>query len=162
MRPDVQIMDGALFEAVLEKARRCDRRRMNHNFHQSLEENPNRLLNVLLEGTYIAPHRHLHPPKAESFLVVQGRLAFFIFDDQGAVIQQHTLGPAPGDPAAALGIDLAPGVWHTLVALTPHAVCFECKPGPYMPMDDKEFAPWAPREGDEGVAEYMERLLADR
>ena len=155
----VQIMDGALFEAVLQRARRSPRRRMNHNFHRSLDENPNRLLNVLLEGTYIAPHRHLHPPKAESFLVLQGRITFVIFDDRGAIIERHTLGPLPGDDAAALGIDLAPGVWHTLIARTPHAVCYEVKPGPYRPTDDKEFARWAPREGDQGVAEYMERLI---
>lgn len=156
----VQIMDGALFDAVLEKARQSPRRRMNHNLHQTLDENPNRLLNVLLEGTYIAPHRHLHPPKAESFLVLQGRITFFIFDDQGAVIQRHTLGPLPDDPAAGLGIDLAPGIWHTLVARTPHAVCYEVKPGPYAPTNDKEFATWAPREGDQEVAEYMAGLLA--
>ena len=155
----VQLIDGALFEAVLRRARQSPRRRMNHNFHRTLEENPHRLLNVLLEGTYIAPHRHLHPPKAESFLVLAGRIAFFVFDDNGEVIQRHILGPLEGDPAA-VGIDLAPGVWHTLCAVTPHAVCHEVKPGPYAPADDKEFASWAPREGEDGVAEYLARLLA--
>ena len=27
------------------------------------------------------------------------------------------------------------------------------------PANDKDFAPWAPREGQPGAAEYLERLL---
>ena len=34
------------------------------------------------------------------------------------------------------------------------------KPGPYSQANDKDFAPWAPREGEPGAAEYLERLLA--
>ena len=59
-------------------------------------------------------------------------------------------------PAA---IDLPPGVWHTLAALSPHAVCYEVKPGPYLPANDKAFAPWAPREGEPGAPAYLASLL---
>jgi cupin fold WbuC family metalloprotein len=136
----VQLIDRPLIDGLLAEARRLPRLRLNHNFHRELEENPNRLLNVLIRGTYIAPHRHLDPPKAEAFLVLEGRAAFFIFDDRGVVLRRLVLGPA-GAGAGALGIDLAPGIWHTLAALDEHAVCFEVKPGPYRPLDDKEFAP---------------------
>ena len=60
----------------------------------------------------------------------------------------------------AIGIDIQPGVWHTLAVLTPHAVCYEVKPGPYSPANDKDFAPWAPREGDSDAAAYLEKLVA--
>ena len=146
-----------LIEATLEKARQSPRRRMNYNFHAGPEDNPHRFLNVLLENTYVAPHRHLRPPKAESFLVLEGRIAMFCFDDDGAVQSRHVLGY--GNGAEALGIDLAPGVWHTLTAVTPYAVCYEVKPGPWDPATDKEFAPWAPREGEEGAPEYLRKLL---
>jgi hypothetical protein len=59
-----------------------------------------------------------------------------------------------------IGIDIAPGIWHTLVVLSAHAVCYEVKPGPYSVKDDKGFAPWAPREGQPGVAEYLSKLEA--
>jgi cupin fold WbuC family metalloprotein len=136
----VQLIDAALLAEVLRQARKSPRLRMNYNFHARDEENPNRFLNAILRGSYIAPHRHLNPPKPEAFVVVEGRVAFFIFDDAGAVAAVHFLGREPGD---ALGIDQPPGVWHTLAALTPHAVCYEVKPGPYAPAG-KDFAPLGP------------------
>ena len=149
----VQILDSALLASVLERARQSPRLRTNHNFHRSLEDNPHRFLNVMLRGTYIAPHRHLDPPKSESFLVLEGEAAFFTFDDRGAVTATYLLG------RDARGIDVAPGVWHTLAVLSPHAVCYEVKPGPYSAANDKDFAPWAPREGDAGVPAYLESLV---
>jgi cupin fold WbuC family metalloprotein len=155
MPPQVQLITSDLFAAVLEQAGRSPRRRTNFNFHPGLEDNPHRLLNVMLEGTYIQPHRHLDPPKSETFLVLEGKAVIFLFDDEGRVTHRHTLGPG----AEALGIDLAPGVWHSLAVPSAHAICFEVKPGPYTQATDKEFAPWAPREGDPGAAEYLRRLL---
>ncbi len=153
----VQLMTSELFERVLAEARSSPRRRMNFNFHATLDENPSRLLNVMLRGTYIRPHRHADPPKAESFVVLEGRIAVLIFDDGGHTIDRFALSRADG----ALGIDIPPGVWHTAAALSEHAVCFEVKPGPYVQTTDKEFAPWAPREGDPRCTEYLEALLCD-
>jgi cupin fold WbuC family metalloprotein len=157
MSDRVQLMTAALFERVLGEAIASPRRRMNFNFHATLEENPSRLLNVLLRGTYITPHRHSDPPKAESFVVLEGRIAVVIFDDSGRVEQRYALGRGE----AAMGIDIAPGIWHTAAALSDHAICFEVKPGPYVQAVDKEFAPWAPREGDPRCAGYLETLLCD-
>lgn len=151
----MQLIDRDLLARVLEQARRSPRRRMNHNFHASLLDNPSRFLNVLIRGTYIRPHRHLDPPKPESILVLEGRVACLLFDDAGRVERSETLGPGE----SALGIDLDPGIWHTLVVLSPQAVCFEVKPGPYSAATDKDFAPWAPREGEPEVAAYLESLL---
>jgi cupin fold WbuC family metalloprotein len=150
----IQIVDRALFDRLIEQARKSPRLRTNHNFHQSMDDNPHRFLNVMVRGTYITPHRHLDPPKAESFLVLRGEIAFFLFDDSGAVTRTEILG------REKMGIDIASGVWHTLAVLTPEAVCYEVKPGPYSAANDKDFAPWAPREGDPSASEYLERLAA--
>jgi hypothetical protein len=37
-------------------------------------------------------------------------------------------------------------------------VVYEVKTGPYAPNNDKSFAPWAPREGEPGVAAYLREL----
>ena len=140
----MQLIDKEIIRTTLEAARRSPRRRMNHNFHTGPEDNPHRFLNVMLQNTYVAPHRHRIPPKAESFLVLEGCIALVTFEDGGAVRSSHFLGDTP--PATARGIDLEPGVWHTLTAVTPYAVCYEVKPGPWDPTTDKEFAPWAPME----------------
>ena len=154
MSGGVRVLSRALFDDLIERARLSPRLRINHNFHSSMEDNPHRFLNVMVQGTYIAPHRHLDPPKAESFLVLRGEVAFFIFDDAGRVARTEVVG---GDP---MGIDLAPGIWHTLSPLSAHAVCYEVKPGPYSAANDKDFALWAPREGDPGAAAYLESLMA--
>jgi cupin fold WbuC family metalloprotein len=119
-----------------------------------MEDNPHRFLNVMIQGTYIAPHRHRDPPKAESFIVLEGELAFFTFDDAGRVAITVILG------RDAIGVDVQPGVWHTLAVLTEDVVCFEVKPGPYSAATDKDFAPWAPREGDVGAEAYLDRLVS--
>ncbi len=153
LMPAIQLLDTALFASLVERARQSPRLRTNHNFHASMEDNPHRFLNVLIRGTYIAPHRHLDPPKAESFLVLEGEIAFFTFDDAGRIASSHVLG------RDVMGIDVVPGVWHSMAPLTPHAICYEVKPGPYVATNDKDFAAWAPREGDPGVAAYLESLI---
>lgn len=151
----VQLIDAPLIEATLGRARSSPRLRTNHNFHPDLESNPHRFLNAWIRGTYAAPHRHLKTPKPESFVVLSGEVVVFLFDDAGTVTSRHILGRE-----GLLGIDLAPGIWHTLAPLTETAVCFEVKPGPYDPASDKEFAPWAPLEGDPGTADYLAALMA--
>jgi cupin fold WbuC family metalloprotein len=150
----IQLLDSELFGSLIERARRSPRLRTNHNFHVSMDDNPHRFLNVMLHGTYITPHRHREPPKAESFLVLSGELAFFTFDESGHIASVHILGRDP------LGIDIQPGVWHTLAVLSEHAICFEVKPGPYSVMNDKDFATWAPREGEPNASKYLEGLIS--
>jgi hypothetical protein len=38
-------------------------------------------------------------------------------------------------------------------------VAYEIKEGPYRPFTAKNFASWAPAEGEPGVAKYIEKLL---
>jgi cupin fold WbuC family metalloprotein len=149
----VQLLDSGLFASLIERARQSPRLRTNHNFHSSAEDNPHRFLNVMTRGTYITPHRHRDPPKSESFIVLEGELAFFIFDDAGQVTGTHVLG------RDTIGIDIQPGVWHTIAVLSEHVVCFEVKPGPYSAANDKDFAPWAPMEGDPRAKAYLEGLV---
>ena len=150
----MQLLDSTLVTVLIERARQSPRLRTNYNFHTSMEDNPHRFLNVMVRGTYIAPHRHRDPPKSETFIVLEGKLAFFTFDDTGQVRDVHILG------RDALGIDVQPGVWHTLAVLSPHAVCFEVKPGLYSAANDKDFAPWAPREGDPSAGAYLDALVS--
>ncbi len=153
MQKLVQPITPELIESLVTKARQSPRRRINYNFHQSMEENPHRFLNVMLRGTYIRPHRHLDPPKAETFLVLDGRVAFCEFDDEGVLLNSLVLGKG-GLP----GVDLSPGVWHSLVVLSESAVCFEIKPGPWRAEDDKEFALWAPPESTLEAEAYLNQL----
>lgn len=129
---------------------------MNHNFHATMEENPHRFLNVMLRGTYVRPHRHLDPPKTEGFLILDGEAGIVCFDNSGSITQSVRLGPG----CDAIGADLEAGLWHTIVALSDRAICYEVKPGPYTKANDKDFAVWAPAEGDPQVGEFLARIVA--
>lgn len=155
----VHLIDADLLNLVVGRARASERRRTNHNFHRDADDNPHRFLNAMLAGTYVQPHRHRDPPKAESFVVLQGSVAVFLFDDAGSVLARHDLHAEGQGPR---GIDIQPGIYHSLVVLSEAAVVFEVKPGPYRREDDKEFAPFAPAEGDADCSGYNERLLAHR
>jgi cupin fold WbuC family metalloprotein len=152
----VQLITTELFGDLASKASASPRRRMNHNFHTDPGDNPHRMLNVLLRGTYVRPHRHVTPAKTEAFLPLTGRVGVVCFDDDGAVSEQYALDAA----GPVRGIDLAPCIWHTVVALSDVSVCYEVKPGPWEPASDKDFAGWAPPEGDPAVAAFLARMEA--
>lgn len=155
MTQPVQRITQSLLDETITLARKSPRLRMNHNFHDSPVANPHRFLNAICRGSYCPPHRHVTPPKPESFLLLSGRLAFLLFDDEGRITECHRLGEN-----GLLGVDVAPGLWHSIVALSDAAVCYEVKPGPYEPIADKDFAPFAPREGDPTAPAYLAKLEA--
>jgi cupin fold WbuC family metalloprotein len=137
-------LDQTLFTELAEKAAANPRGRQHHNFHQ-MEDACHRMAVGLQPDTYIPPHRHLGDNKAETLLVLKGRLGLLIFDESGVVVKNAL---APGEDAKlAETID-------GLVVLEADSLMFECKAGPYRPVGEGELAPWAPREGEPGVAEY--------
>jgi cupin fold WbuC family metalloprotein len=158
---EVQLISQAIFDRVAQAAAVSPRRRMNHNFHSGAADNPHRFLNILLRGTYIRPHRHSNPPKAETFLVLEGVAEVILFDDAGAVTGRFRLGADTAE-GHLWGVDIPAGTWHTILPVTARAVCFEVKAGPWDPASDKEFAEWAPSENEPTAAAYAGSLLASR
>jgi hypothetical protein len=62
------------------------------------------------------------------------------------------------DSKAANLIEISGGEWHSFFFCSPGAVILEVKPGPYEPDLDKEFATWAPREGDSSSVSFLSWL----
>ena len=112
------------------------------------------MLNVLQPHSYVQPHRHIDPPKAESIIVLKGTLVCVEFSQSGDIESFHRLSP----DTFSIGIDIEPGIYHTIFAATEDTVLFEVKPGPYERSSDKDFAPWAPSEGAENSEEYLIKL----
>ena len=150
---EIQIIDSDLIGSLVTKAKNAERKRTNHNFHEP-QEVYQRFLNVLSKNTYISPHRHLSDPKPETFVVLEGEIGFLIFQANGDLQEFHKL----SSKGPKRGIDLQPGVWHSLVCLTDTAVCFEGKSGPYDPSVDKEIHPKIPLEGDPKVVETIQHF----
>lgn len=129
-------------EAARGAAQVAPRKRNNYNLHKHLDDAIQRFFNCLEPETYVRPHRH-EPGKFELFVLLSGAAGVLVFDDGGGVLEKHLLAPE-----ALVAVEIPGGVIHTVVALAPHTLLFEVKPGPYEPITDKDFAPWAPSEGD--------------
>ncbi|UZE17043.1 WbuC family cupin fold metalloprotein [Pseudomonas sp. B21-054] len=71
-------LDQALFDELADKAAANPRGRQHHNFHQ-MDEPCHRMAVGLQPSTYIPPHRHLSADKAETLLVLRGRLGVLLF-----------------------------------------------------------------------------------
>ena len=121
------VIDKALLDKVSELAKASPRLRMNYNFHQSLDDKCHRMLNAVEPGADIPIHRH--PDKAESFVVLRGRVRSTTYNDDGSIIESVVLSPGDG----SFGVDIPKGVWHKLESLESGSVAFECKAGPFVP-----------------------------
>lgn len=145
----------ALVDELAGWSRKSPRGRIILPLHKGPEAKLHRMLNAMQPGTYIQPHRHLFPPKAESVIVLRGALIVFIFDEDGRIKEIHPLKAGSGN----IGMDSEPGAYHTFVVTEPDTVIFEVKPGPYNQADDKDFAVWAPAEGEDEALDYLKRLV---
>lgn len=149
-----KIISPELLNEVIQKAKNSPRGRMNHNFHDDLADPINRMLNAFEPGTYIQPHKHETPDKREVFIVLRGSLVVVFFDDSGTPTDFVLLDRDKGNYA----VEIPVGTWHTVIALESGSVVYEVKDGPYFPISDKNFASWAPKEGDATFSEYIEQL----
>lgn len=154
---ELALLTQSQLDEALEYSRKSPRQRVILPLHRSESDALQRMFNAIQPASYVRPHRHLHPPKAEAWIVLRGAALFVTFRDDGA-IDQHVVLRAAGDP---FGVDLVPGRYHTVLALAADTVVYEVKTGPYNASDDKEFAPFAPAEGSADAAGYLARLRAD-
>lgn len=151
----MKLIDNALFEGLCAQAEDVPRRRVHHLLHDSHDEPVQRMLIAVQPGTYFRPHRHTAPLKWELMLVLKGAAAWLGFDEQGRVTGRTEAGAH----RSSKGLEYPPGTWHALVCLAPDTVLFECKPGPFAPIAEGDFAPWAPEEGTADAGEYVRWML---
>lgn len=156
MESRLKLITASLMTELSHQAAASIRGRSNFNLHPHLTDPVQRFLNAIEPGSYVRPHRHGNPVRWELFVVLHGAAVVLLFDDAGVVMERVEL-DAGGSVRAA---EIPPGVWHTVVARVSGTVLFEFKEGPYAPLSDKDFAAWAPAEGDLKCPQWVERFLA--
>lgn len=121
----MKIIDDQLINGVVEQAKKSPRLRMNYNFHQSLQDKCHRFLNALEPGTQIPIHHH--PTKAETVVILKGKVKVTTYNDEGEILESCVLSQASG----IYGVDIPANVWHDVECLEP-SVLMECKEGPFV------------------------------
>lgn len=120
------------------------RLRANWDLHTGAPDPVQRFCNAIEPGSYVRPHRHGEAGKWELSIALKGQVVLVLFTPEGVLTNRIMLSAA----GPTFGIETEPGTWHSFAALEPGSVLFELKPGPYDPAADKDFAAWAPAEGD--------------
>jgi cupin fold WbuC family metalloprotein len=138
-----------MISELLARAAEAPRKRTNLNLHADPSDPTNRFLNAGIAGTYVRPHRH-RSDRWELVSVLRGRLDLVIFAPDGEITRRLML-----DSDGTALVEIPGGAWHTLVFRAPGAAVLEIKPGPYDAALDKEFAAWAPAEGDPEAAQFL-------
>lgn len=113
-----------------------------------------KLLNALEPETYIQPHKHFLKDHQELFVALRGKLIIVIFDIHGNIIEHVLIGPRED----ALIFEVPGNTWHTIWSLEKGSVVMEVIKGPYNRESFKEFASWAPAEGDLSCDKYIEEI----
>lgn len=148
-------IDKEVLNCVIQQAKSAPRKRKNYNFHETFGDPINRMLNAVEPGSYVQPHKHEDPDKREVFLLLKGRMAVVFFDNNGNVNDHIIL-----DNKENFGVEIPPSAWHTIIALETGTIVYEIKDGPYSVSDDKNFANWAPKEGDKNCHDYLNELIS--
>ena len=149
------VIDSALVTKLSNEASLSPRKRKNYNFHKMSEDTLQRMLNAFEPDTYVRPHKHENPDKREVFILLTGKALVVEFDKVGEILHSVVLEHGKG----IFAVEIAPGVYHTIISLQKGTVLYELKDGPYIVENDKDFAPWAPEEGSAQAADYLKGIL---
>ena len=155
----MKAFDAQYLNDLTGQAKSSSRLRQHRNIHQSYQEACQRLFNAIEPGSYIRPHRHATEPREELLIAIRGSMALITFDDQGSVTGVLRFGSQNHGSNLAAGAEVASSTWHTVVALEPGCVLLEVKAGPFDSNQPKDLAPWAPEEGSDAAADYLNRVL---
>jgi len=128
----MEIIDDELLDSITELASKSPRLRMNHNFHKSLDDKAQRLLNAMEPGTELPIHRHLNTD--ETYILLRGSLQVLCYNEEKELIETERLDPLTGK----FGVNIPIGQWHSIKVLERGTVIFEVKDGPYCPLKEED------------------------
>jgi cupin fold WbuC family metalloprotein len=148
-------INQTILDKTTKKARLSDRLRMNFNYHPQLDDPMQRMLNAIEPHSYIQPHKHEDPDKTEVFLILRGRMMVVEFNEQGEIVDCDLLDANRG----RYGVEIPPRTFHSIISLEEGSVAYEIKNGPYLAIEDKCFASWAPKEGEATTRQFISQSL---
>lgn len=128
----MKIITQQILDETCQAAAKSERLRMNYNLHDEMDEPVHKMVNAFQRGTILPIHRHLHPAKKETFVLLQGKLEVIIYNEDRSEKSRTELSKESGN----LMVELMPEDWHSIEILEPDTVMLEIKQGPYVPFQD--------------------------
>ena len=104
------------------------------------EDQSQRILNAVEQGTILPIHRHRG--STETIIVLRGKVVQHYYDDNGNKTTSFELAP----DSAQVGMSIPVGQWHALKSFEEGSVIFECKDGAYEQLSAEDILEAAPAE----------------
>ena len=156
----VRVFSGDLIGSLINEAKANPRRRKHKNLHVDYQEACQRFFNAIEPSSYLRPHCHGPLQGVETLIAIKGLLALIVFGGEGEVQAVHLFGAGShvDELGVAVGVEVQPGQWHTVISLESGSILLEMKGGPFDPAAPKYFAPWAPEEMTQEGEIYLQAL----
>ena len=119
-----------ILDSLTEQAKASPRLRMNMDLRNSVDDKSQRMLNALEPGTVLPIHRHKNT--SEINICIRGHFEEYFYDEEGNLTE--TVDMVPG----GVVLNIEAGRWHNLRCLESATVLFECKDGPYAPLEPED------------------------
>ena len=113
----------------------------------------NKVVNFVLDESYMQPHLHPGDEKIEKMFLVEGSFALVLFDNNGDISDSIIL-----EKGGRELINVPAFTWHTYIMLTKKVIIYETMEGVYEPSTWKEMASWAPLENTPEALHYLSFL----
>lgn len=126
------VLTSEILDALSEKAKSCERLRMNLDLRTSPDDQSQRMLNAMEPGTQLPIHRHT--TTSETIVILRGSIKEMLYDDNGNLTDSIVL-KAGTEPFA---MSIPKGVWHNLECLEPGTILFEAKDGAFEPRREED------------------------
>jgi len=154
----MKVFSADYLNEITAQAQSSPRRRQHSNIHDSYADPCQRLFNAIEPESYIRPHRHASDPRDELLIAIRGSMALVTFDERGTVDKVVPFSASKSVDNVAIGIEIHPNTWHTVIAFESSSILLEVKAGPFDPCQPKDQAPWAPDEGSSEALAYLREL----
>lgn len=102
---------------------------------------------------YTRPHKHVS--KSETYHIVEGEVALFVFDDEGTVIERFDM-----SLQKKIICRIEKNYYHTLIPLSNFVIFLESRPGPFLRESDSFFPQWSIEVDDKNkIADFINTIL---
>lgn len=131
-----------------------DKKNLRLCLHNSPHAEFHNMIILERKGKYYRPHRHLR--KDETFHIIEGKMAVFVFDDKGKVVDSCVL-----DAVNNFLYRIDKNTFHAIMPISEVVIYHESKPGSFISEGDSIFPDWAPDgKNEDEVERYVNSLKA--